>query len=481
MAKKLKVLIVASEGSPFSKSGGLGDVIGSLPKELQAQDVDVRIVLPKYKSIKDELITDVKNMANLYVSLGYNKYGCSVFANDNNGVITYLIENHDFFSRDGFYGYDDDYLRFAFFTKASLEMLHLVDFKPDVINFNDWQTGLGPIYLRDQLSQFTFYKDIKSVFTIHNIQYQGIFSPYILGQVGLNRGYANYDKLEFYGAINFMKGGILYADKVTTVSKTYAQEIQTWQYGYKLNEILKEQSHKVCGILNGIDKSLNDPKTDNLIFKNFDIDSLDIKRENKKSLQEELGLDIREDVPVISVISRLVDQKGIELIAYAMNELMGLDIQLIILGTGDKHYEDMFKYYAYHNKGKVSANIFFNEKLAHKIYASSDIFLMPSLFEPCGLSQIFSMCYGTIPVVRNTGGLSDTISQYDYETKQGTGFKFNDYDKNGLMWCLNEAIEAYHSDDFINIIKNAMNNDFSWEKSAKEYIELYNELKELKY
>lgn len=480
MSDKLKVLLVASEGSPLAKSGGLGDVIGSLPKELKKNGVDVRVVIPKYGFIKDELINDIENVSNFDVNLGNRKIGCSVFLKEHD-VKVYLIENHDFFSRDSMYGYDDDYLRFSFFTKASLLMLPNIDFKPDIINFNDWQSALGPIFLRDQLSDFTFYNDIKSVFTIHNIQYQGIFSKDILEDIGLNYGYASFEKLEFYDAINFMKGGILYADKVTTVSETYAKEIQTLEYGYKLNDILSELSYKVCGILNGIDLDSNDPKTDKLIYKNFDVNTIDYKFENKKMLQEELGLSVRADVPIISIISRLADQKGIELIDKIMNELLLKDVQLVILGTGDEYYENMFKYYGSNNKDRVSANMFFNEELAHKIYASSDLFLMPSLFEPCGLSQIFSMRYGTVPIVRDTGGLSDTVTHYDYKTKEGNGFKFSDYDANGVMWCINEAIEAYHSDDFINIIKNAMNCDYSWDKSAKKYITLYTELKNLKY
>lgn len=479
--EKIKVLMVASEASPFAKSGGLGDVIGSLPKELKNNGVDIRVVIPKYKSIKTELISNIKKVLDFDVHLGYKKIGCSVFLKEINKVKIYLIENHDYFSRDGFYGYSDDHIRFAFFTKAALSMLPEIKFKPDIVNFNDWQTGLGPIFLRDQLSGFTFYKDIKSVFTIHNIQYQGVFSPSVLDEVGLNSGYFTKEKLEFFNAINFMKGGILYADKVTTVSKTYANEIQTPEFGYNLHDVLKERSYKVCGILNGIDSKDTDPRKDKLIFKNFDFDSISIKAENKKALQEELGLEIRKDVPMISIISRLVDQKGCELIAQILQEILSYDIQLVVLGTGDKRYEDMFKHFGFHHGHKMSANIYFDEALSHRIYASSDMILMPSLFEPCGLSQIFAMGYGTIPIVRNTGGLSDTVSHYDKTTKQGTGFKFNDYDRNGLLWCINEARTMYNNGEFINIIKNAMECDFSWDSSAKEYIGLYTELKNLKY
>ncbi len=480
MSEKVKVLLVASECNPYAKSGGLGDVIGSLPKELTKKDVDIRVVIPKYSTIKDDLILDVENVANGSVDLDFNKYGYSVFLKDD-GIKVYMIENHSFFSRESFYGYDDDYLRFAFFTKAALAMLPEIDFKPDVINFNDWQSALGPLYLRDVFGGYVFYNNIKSVYTIHNIQYQGVFGREVLDKVGLNQGYFTEQKLEFFNAINFMKAGILYADKVSTVSKTYANEIQTPEYGYNLDGILRERSYKVLGIVNGIDLDENNPEIDEYIYKNFEINSLQDKKVNKKMLQQELGLEIREDVPIISIITRLADQKGIDLIERVLYELLSKDVQVVVLGTGEKKYEDMLKHYEYHNKNKMSANIFFSNDLAHKIYASTDLFLMPSLFEPCGLSQIFAMRYGTVPIVRNTGGLSDTVTHYNKETGEGNGFKFNNYDSNGLMWAINEALSAYNSDYFEEIVKNAMKSDFSWQKSAKEYKALYEELKSLKY
>lgn len=478
MSEKLKVLIVATEVNPYAKSGGLGDVIGSLPKELLAKGVDVRVVFPKYKTINDDLIKDVVNVGSAEVSLNNNKSGCAYFYL-NNEVPIYMVEHHHYFSRDGLYGYGDDHERFAFFTKAVLDMLPIVEFQPDIINFNDWQTALGPLYLKDFYSGFTFYNKIKSIFTIHNIQYQGVFGSHVLDSIGLNYGYNTIDKLEFYGAINFMKAGILYADKITTVSATYANEIQTEQYGYGLHNVLRERSYKICGIINGIDTVANDPKTDKYLYKNFDEDTLYIKNENKKNLQETLFLEVREDVPVVAIISRLVDQKGLDLIASAMESMMNYDVQLVVLGTGDRRYEDMFKHFAYRYAGKVSANIYFSEEMAHKIYASADFFLMPSLFEPCGLGQLFAMRYGTIPIVRNTGGLSDTVTHYNYDTRVGNGFRFDDYDINGLMWCFNEAIHSYYTDHLDTIRRNAMRLDSSWENSANRYIELYNEVKNL--
>lgn len=476
MSEKIKVLIVASEVNPYVKSGGLGDVIGSLPKELKNKNIDVRVCVPKYKTIRNDLIKDIKHEVDADIWLShFNKVGCSIFSLDY-PVKTYFIENHDLFSRDNIYGYNDDYFRFAFFTKASIEMLPLVDFKPDIIMFNDWQSALGPLYLKDFYSRYDFYSNIKTIFTIHNLQYQGNFGRNILYSIGLNDGYYNTNKLECYKDVNFMKGGILYADKVTTVSETYAMEIQRPEYGYGLDGILREINYKVCGILNGIDTVLNDPKTDNYLVKNFDKDSAYLKAENKIKLQEELNLPVRADVPMVAIISRLVNQKGLDLIASAMQSMMEYDIQLVVLGTGDKQYEDMFKYFQYAYNGKVSANIFFSEDLAHKIYASADFFLMPSLFEPCGLGQMFAMRYGTVPIVRNVGGLCDTVSMYNYDTKEGNGFKFNDYDVNGLLWCFNEAINSFYKEDFSNIRTNAMTGDYSFAKSAEKYVSLFNEL-----
>ncbi len=475
MNNKLKVLIVATEVSPYAKSGGLGDVIGSLPTALRERDVDVRVVFPRYKNLNLTTVEKLNYMGETTIKLGWRNQSCSIYE-FHNTVPTYVIQNDYYFNRDGLYGYGDDFERFAFFTKASIEMLSVIDFQPDIINFNDWQTGLGPIYLKDYYSKFLYYSDIKSVFTIHNIQYQGVFGSYVLENVGLNDGYNSVDKLEFHSNINFMKGGIVYADAVSTVSDTYAKEIQTGRYGYGLDKLLCANQHKIFGIVNGIDVVANNPNNDKSIFKNFNIKTLDIKKENKANLQKELNLPILENTPIVSIISRLVDQKGFDLILGAIDEILKKDVQLVLLGTGDGRYEHAFKGIEARYPKKVSANIFFSDELARKIYASSDLFLMPSLFEPCGLGQIFAMMYGTVPIVRNTGGLSDTVTHYNKDTKVGDGFVFNDYDVNGLLWAVSEALKCYHSDDFINVIKNAMSNDFSWKASADKYIEMYKKI-----
>ena len=480
-ADDLKVLIIASEAAPFVKSGGLGDVIGSLPGTLRKLGVDARIILPKYSSIKKELAKKFTYISNASISLGWRNQDAVIY-NANSPVPTYLIGNDYYFSRDGVYGYDDDFERFAFFTKACLEAVNYIDFVPDIIHFNDWQTGLGPVYLRDCYGGFTAFSKIKTLFTIHNLQYQGIFGRHILGSVGLNDGYFTTDKLEFNNAVNFLKGGLIYADAINTVSRTYSYEIQTPEYGYGLDGVLRSQSYKLCGILNGIGDDEVNPETSKRIEFNFSSSSLAGKKKNKKALQDQLGLPIRDDVPMVSIISRLVEQKGIDLVAVAMNEILSKDIQLVILGTGDERFEGLFKHMAWIAPEKVSANIYFSEDLAQKIYASSDIFLMPSLFEPCGLSQIFAMRCGAIPVVRQTGGLADTVGHYSSDTIQGsrgTGFAFRDFDAAGMMWALNEALLMYAKggNEWEQLVKNAMNADFSWNKSAEKYVKLYTELR----
>lgn len=472
----LKVLIVATEVNPYAKSGGLGDVIGSLPIELVNKGIDARVVFPKYKTIKKELLKNLTYLDSVVIKQDYREQSASIHTIDSE-VKTYLIENDYYFSRDGFYGYGDDYERFSFFSEAVIAFLGVIDFKPDIIHLNDWQTGLVSVYLKDNYNKFLFYSNIKTLFTIHNLQYQGVFGREVLNSINLNDGYFNPDKLEFYGKINYMKAGLTYADAISTVSESYANEIQTSDFGYGLDGILRSRRDDLYGILNGIDLKANDPATDKRIFVNYDINSIDKKVENKSLLQKELNLPVR-DVPMFSIISRLVDQKGLNLIEGIMEELLSKDIQFVVLGTGDGRYEHLFRHMAYRYPDKVSANIFYNEELAQKIYAGSDIFLMPSLFEPCGLGQMFAMRYGTIPIARKTGGLQDTIKHYNYDTGEGNGFLFEDFLSNGLMWAINESLSAYYNKEhFKKIIGNAMSTDFSWGTSADKYIKIYEKLK----
>ncbi len=476
----LKVLFVATEITPYAKSGGLGDVIGSLPKELKRLGADVRIVFPKYSLIDEKLLKGLEYVDSFVIRLSWRNQSCSIYTIDDE-TPTYLIENDFYFGREGFYGFWDDDERFAFFTKASIELLNVIEFKPDIIHFNDWQTGLGPVYLRDNYGGFIFYHDMKSVFTIHNLQYQGNFTKGYLDHVDLNNGYFTPDKLEFYGRVSFMKGGLVYADAVTTVSETYAKEIQTEEYGFGMDGLLRQCNHKLTGILNGIDVEQNDPKTDTRLFANYDKDSLENKKKNKYALQKHLGLPVC-DKPLISIISRLVDQKGLDIVAVCLEELMNMDVQIVVLGTGDGRYEHLFKHTQWLYPDRISANTFFSGDLAQKIYAGSDMFLMPSLFEPCGLGQLFAMRYGTVPIVRKTGGLTDTVTQYNYTTKKGNGFIFEDYLASGLMWAVKEALNCFYNypEDWEQVIKNSMECDFSWKASAKKYLELYLKLKDNK-
>ncbi len=472
----LKVLFVSAEVSPYAKSGGLGDVAGSLPKALQAAGVDVRVVFPKYRTIKDEYLSSCQYISSFNISLDWRTQKADIYT-IRGAVPTYMIGNDFYFGRAGYYGYGDDNERFAFFCKAAIEFLDFVDFVPDVIHCNDWQTGPICLYIKDVYSKIKCFSDIKTLYTIHNLQYQGMFPKDTLRMMGLDENYYfTNDKLEYYNMASFMKAGLLYSDAISTVSTTYSYEVQTPQYGYGLDGVLRCRADKLYGIVNGIDYELNNPAVSKKIYANFDADNMAGKAENKRQLQAELGLPQRADVPVISIISRLADQKGINLVLQAAHELLSKDVQLVVLGTGEYHYENMFRDLQYRYPDKVSANILFDDTLAQKIYAGSDMFLMPSLFEPCGLGQLFSMSYGTVPITRTTGGLVDTVKHFDAETGEGNGFQFHDYDAGGLMWAINQALAVYYDDkDLWNkVVQNAIRTRFSWEDSAKKYIDVYN-------
>ncbi len=477
----LKVLFVASEVAPYAKSGGLGDVAGSLPRALRNAGVDARVVFPKYRTIKDECLTSCEYIKSFDVTLDWRTQKADIFTMHTD-VPTYLIGNDYYFGRSGYYGYGDDDERFAFFCKAAIEFLSYIDddFMPDIIHCNDWQTGPMCVYLKDKYSLIKDYKNIRTLYTVHNLQYQGMFPKHALSMMELDENYYfTNDKLEFYNMTSFMKAGLLYADAISTVSKTYAYEVQTEQYGYGLDGVLRARKDDLYGIVNGIDYDANNPETSKKIYANFSAEDLTGKAKNKAQLQKDLGLPVRPDVPVFSIISRLVEQKGINLVLQAAGELLSKDVQLVILGTGDYTYENMFKDLAYRYPDKVSANILFDDALSQKIYAASDFFLMPSLFEPCGLGQLFAMSYGTIPVTRTTGGLVDTVKVYNPETGEGNGFQFQDYDANGLMWAINEGLKVYADKAQWNkVVHNAIETRFSWDRSAKEYIDVYNKILE---
>ena len=479
---KLKVLIVASEVVPFAKTGGLADVIGSLPQELRGQDIDARVVMPYYQSISGiEKKVDWKGTYN--VSVGWRNQEASIFLLDEE-VPTYFIRNYEYFNRSELYGYDDDDERYAFFCKAVLEMLPRIDFIPDIIHCNDWQTGPICLLLKDNYRHNPTYNKMKSIFTIHNIQYQGIFGRESLDMLGISDGYFHPEAIEHYGAVSYMKAGIAYADIITTVSPSYSQEIQTPEYGYGLDGLLRKRSKEVHGIINGIDEEKYDPSTDLHLYANYSVENLKGKKENKIQFQKEFGL-VQEDKMIIAIITRLAVQKGLDLFnhtidgVWIMDKIMEMDVQFVLLGTGELEYENMFKHLAYKYPGRVSTNITFNEGLSHRIYAASDVFLMPSMFEPCGLGQLMAMKYGSVPVVRKTGGLKDTVIHYNEIEKTGTGFEFEDYSGYWLYNKINEAYRYYteRPKEFEQIRANGMNSDFGWARSADKYSELYDTLK----
>lgn len=473
--KKLKILFATSEAVPFVKTGGLADVAGSLPKSLLKLGADIRVIMPKFKSIPAKFSDKMEFLGSTYIDIGWRHQYCGVFKLVNEGVTFYFIDNKYYFDRDGYYGYPDEAEQYVFLNKAILEAIPIIDFKPDIIHSNDWQTSLIPVYLDANYKRNELYKGIRTAFTIHNLKYQGAFPKSVLTDLmGLGWEYFTPDKIEFFDQVNFMKAGLVYSNAITTVSKTYSEEIKYDFYGENLAEVVRSRSADLYGILNGIDYEENDPATDKRLFANYDAANIEGKFVNKKMLQQTLGLPECADVPVIGIISRLVDQKGFDLIAYVLKEILEEDIQLVILGTGEQKYEEMFKHAALTYPKKVSSNIKYDATLAQRIYAGCDMFLMPSLFEPCGLSQLFSLRYGTIPIVRETGGLQDTIQPFNEYIGEGNGFSFHNYNAHDMLYTIRRAITFYYNTKIWHtLIRRGMSQDFSWNKSAKEYMDLY--------
>lgn len=474
----MRVLLVGSEANPLIKTGGLGDVLGSLPKALVAKEVDARVVIPKYKNINESLKNKLNFLKWFMVRVGWRTEYCGIFEYKENGVTYYLLDNEKYFNRDGLYGYFDDGERYAFFDRAVIEFLREINWRPDVIHCNDWQTGMIPALLKLEYLHQDFYRGIKSVFSIHNLLFQGVFDKNVLPELfGYNMEPFNNGSLEFRGGISFMKGGIVYCDKISTVSYTYANEIRTPEYGEKLEGLLKDRGYAIRGILNGIDYDEFNPKNDKFIYNNFTNNIIKSKKENKIKLQRDLGLHVDEDIPMIGIVSRLTNQKGLDLIVNMADRLLRENVQLVLLGTGDYYYEEHFKGLEYRYKEKVSSNIKFDNGLAHKIYAACDMFLMPSLFEPCGLGQLIALRYGTIPIVRETGGLKDTICPYNQYNGVGNGFSFRNYNANELLHIVEYALGIYKDKEkWKSIVNQAINSNNSWDKSASEYKELYKEL-----
>ncbi len=471
----MKVLYVSSEALPFAASGGLADVAGSLPQALRRRKVACRVVMPLYGSISDEMRSSMKFITNIMVPVSWRRQYCGVFEAKAGGVIYYLIDNEYYFKRNSFYGHYDDGERFAFFSRAVLEILPYIDFKPDIIHCNDWQSALVPVYYSTIYGNKEGYTGIKTVFTIHNIQYQGKYGTEILGDV-FGLGEETTSLLQFGDCLNLMKGGIECANKVTTVSNTYATEILDPWFSHGLDPILKERSYKLSGILNGIDTINYDPEKDKDIFVNYSAKAPEGKKENKAALQEMFNLPVRDDVPVMGIVSRLVAHKGLDLIKRIMWDLLAsTDMQLVVLGSGDWEYESFFKELAASFPEKVGLRLGFIPDMARKIYAGSDMFLMPSKSEPCGLSQMVALRYGSIPIVRETGGLKDTIT--DSGDGKGNGFTFKSYDAYDMLDAIRRALGAYYDKEYWNkLVIRALKCDNSWGRSAKEYIKLYESL-----
>lgn len=478
---QMKIWFAASEVAPFVKTGGLADVAGSLPKALKKLGVDIRVVLPKYRQISEEYVSKMRFLGYTYVDLSWRHEYCGIFTLEYEGVSFYFLDNEHYFSRDWYYGLPDDGERFTFFCKAVLEVLPVIGFKPWIIHCNDWQTGLVPVLLDAHYRHFRnkgFYQTMHTIMTIHNLKYQGIFPKDMMDEIlTLSWDYFNQDAIEFNDHINFLKAGIALSTKVTTVSPTYAGEIQTDFYGEQISGITRKRAGDLSGILNGIDFEENDPLTDKRLYAPFSAEDLQGKLVNKASLQRDLKLVENPDIPLIGLISRLVDQKGLDLVDRMISELLNMDLQLVVLGTGEKKYEDMFKWAQGAFPGKMSANICYDAVLAQRIYAGCDMFLMPSLFEPCGLSQIFSMRYGTVPIVRETGGLKDTVIPYNQFTETGTGFSFANYNAHEMKDAVVRAIELFRDREKWNrLVKQCMLQDFSWDHSAMEYKRLYGQI-----
>ena len=478
---KKNILFVASECVPFIKTGGLADVVGSLPKYINKDEYDVRVMVPKYMAMREEYKHNLTYVTHFYMNLAWRNQYVGILECIYEGVHVYFVDNEYYFAGYSPYGnIYEDIEKFAFFCKACLSALPSLNFRPDVIHCHDWQTGLLPVYIKDSFADNPFYHGIKTIMTIHNLKFQGIWNmKTVMDITGLSQYYFAPDKLEAYGDANYLKGGIVYSDYVTTVSDTYAKEIMMPFYGEGLDGLIRARSNSLYGIVNGIDYAEYNPETDQMIAANFN--AMNFRKEkvkNKRALQRELGLEENDHKFMIGICSRLTDQKGLDLVECVMEELCTDDTQFVVLGTGDSRYENLFRHYAWKYPNRVSANIYYSNEMSHKIYASCDAYLMPSLFEPCGLSQLIALRYGTVPIVRETGGLKDTVEPYNQYENTGTGFGFKNYNAHEMLNVVRYAKWLYYDKkrEWNKIIDRGMAIDYSWKTSAKKYEELYRNL-----
>ncbi len=477
-----RVLFVTSEAVPFIKTGGLADVVGSLPKYFSKNEYEVSVMLPKYMCIREDMRKKMHHILHFYVDLGWRKQYVGILEAKEDGIQYYFIDNEFYFAGERPYNnIYEDVEKFAFFSKAVLEALPHMNYQPDIIHCHDWQTGLVPVYLENIYKKNVFYQNMKTVFTIHNLQFQGRWNLKAVKDItGLPDALFTPDKLESYGEGNYLKGGIVYADAITTVSPTYAYEITTPDGGEGLDGLIRSNSYKLSGIINGIDYNEYNPKADPKIAYLYDANDLEEgKRKNKQALLKDMNLPYSDDVMLVGIVSRMTEQKGFALVDYMMDELLSSGkFTIVALGTGEERYENMFRYYESRYPDRLKANIMYSEEAAHRIYAASDAFLMPSLFEPCGLSQLMSLRYGTVPVVRETGGLKDTVEPYNEYQHTGTGFTFSNYNAHEMRDSLLYAYQVFHENrtGWLDIARRGMEQNFSWSSSAKEYEKLYAKL-----
>ena len=473
----MKVLFVASEAAPFIKTGGLADVMGALPKALQALGVETALVIPNYEGVGESYKNAMETVYEGSVDLSWRSQYLGVKKLLQDGIPVYFIDNEYYFKRDKLYGYDDDAERFAYFAKAALAMLHYIDFKPDVIHTNDWHTGLLGAYLKEDFMQDPFYQGMKNIYTIHNLKYQGVFGREIVEDVlGMPLRLLYSGNIENAGNVNFMKAGMCYADFITTVSPSYAEEITYPYFGEGLEDYVALCAGKISGILNGLDEKEYNPENDPNIPVCFNADDVLVKKPlAKEALQRELGLTVNREIPVLAMITRLVEAKGLDLVMHIMDELMEEQVQLIVVGTGDEEYANALRELAWRHPGSVSVNILFNEGLARRVYAGADMFIMPSRYEACGLSQMIAMRYGTVPVVRETGGLKDSVLNFDkYNVPEGNGFSFTNFNAHELLFTIKRGLTCYEEKPlWEKIVSNAMHSDNSWNRSAQAYADLY--------
>ncbi|MDY3831434.1 MAG: glycogen synthase GlgA [Candidatus Ventricola sp.] len=476
----MKILFAASECVPFIKTGGLADVVGALSPVLAQKGVDVRVMVPLYASIPEKWTSQMKSECEFEVELGWRRQYCGVKSLEYQGVTFYFIDNHFYFGRSYIYGLGgDEYERFGFFCRAVIDALPHLGFKPDVVHCHDWQTGMVPALLKIQYAHFPFYQDMKTVYTIHNLQYQGVFPiKAVQDTLGLGDSLFTSDKLECYGCANYMKAGLVYADELTTVSPSYADEIQTAFYGERLDGLLRARKGQLSGILNGIDVDDYDPAKDPMIYANYDPYHLGGKEYCKQELQKELGLNVDPNAPIVGIISRLSNQKGLDLVECVIRELMDTGIQLVVLGMGEAKYTNLFSWAESEYPGRLAARFAMNHQLAHRIYAGADMFLMPSQFEPCGLSQMIALRYGTVPIVRETGGLRDTVLSYNKFTDEGNGFSFFNYNAHDMLHTVRRAVHYYRNNREVwyKLIVRGMTGDYSWYSSATKYMDMYERL-----